>query len=67
VSFCERILPFVVGAAPILLLVAYFKVYLAPSNDLFAGSAELSLLARLTSPARYVQIALLRIPSRIEI
>jgi hypothetical protein len=40
-SFRERILPFMVGAAPILLLVAYFKVYLAPSNDLFVGSAEL--------------------------
>jgi hypothetical protein len=57
VSSRERIVPFVLGAAPILLLVAYFKLYLAPPSDLIVGQAELSLLARLTSPARYVQIA----------
>jgi hypothetical protein len=52
-SLCRQILPFVGGALPILLVVAYFKGYLAPPSELIGGQSRAVMIARLTDPARY--------------
>ncbi len=52
-SLRRQILPFVAGALPVLLLVAYFKGYLAPPSELVGGQSRAVLIARLTDPARY--------------
>jgi hypothetical protein len=52
-SWRRQILPFAIGALPILLLVAYFKGYLAPPSELVGGQSRAMMIARLTDPARY--------------
>jgi uncharacterized membrane protein len=48
---------FLLGAAPALMAVLYFKLRLAPANDLFRSQDISTLVGRLTNPARYGQIA----------
>jgi hypothetical protein len=48
---------FVAGALPILLIVLYFKVTLAPTNDLVAGFSIAALSEKLFDPSRYQGIA----------
>jgi Dolichyl-phosphate-mannose-protein mannosyltransferase len=45
-----------IGLLPAALLLAYFKIVLAPPNDLVEGQAAQSLVKRLTDPARYATI-----------
>src|SRR5262245_4437088 len=52
-SLRRQIVPFVGGALPILLLVAYFKGYIAPPSELVGGQSSTVMIARLTDPARY--------------
>ena len=47
---------FFVGALPVLVVIAVFKLHLAPSSDIFAGQALQPLLERLTDWPRYGQI-----------
>ena len=47
---------YLMGAAPFLVVLVAFKLGLAPQNDLVAGTDGSSALARLTDPARYVEI-----------
>jgi hypothetical protein len=49
--------PLLLGLLPVALLLAYFKVCLAPPNDLVAGQGAQATLSRLTDPARYGMIA----------
>jgi hypothetical protein len=46
-----------IGLMPMLLIVAYFKLALAPPSDLVAMSGKQSLLAKLGDPSRYWLIA----------
>ncbi len=48
-----KILFYITGLLP-LILVLYFKYFLAPSNDLFSSQAD--LLARITDSQRYITI-----------
>lgn len=47
---------FALGIAPVLSLVAWFKIRLAPPNDLFAGTEPSAILARLAEAGRYREI-----------
>lgn len=46
-----RLLPLLLGAAPVLLLVIYFKRFIVPPNDLFTDSA--TTIHKLLTSARY--------------
>ncbi len=46
-----RFVPFILGALPILILVAYFKHLIAPPSELFSNSP--STIHKLLTPARY--------------
>jgi len=45
------------GLAPVLAVVAYFKLYLAPTNDLVAGQGVAGTLPRLLDGERYLAVA----------
>jgi hypothetical protein len=47
---------FAAGAAPVLTVVAYFKVCLAPVNDLVAGQGLAETLPRLLEGGRYAEV-----------
>jgi len=47
---------FLAGAVPVAIILAIFKITLAPSNDIFAGQSLQDMASRLTDPARYVEI-----------
>jgi hypothetical protein len=51
ISGARRIAPLVVATIPALLLIAFFKHFLAPAGDLFSGSA--STLHKLLDGSRY--------------
>jgi hypothetical protein len=53
----REMLPLLLGLLPVALQLVYFKVCLAPPNDLVAGQGSHSTLSRLTDPARYGEIA----------
>lgn len=50
-------LPLLAGMLPLLMLVAYFKLALAPVNDLVAGQGIEATVARLFDVGRYATIA----------
>jgi Dolichyl-phosphate-mannose-protein mannosyltransferase len=56
---CRRqSLAFAAGALPVLILVAWFKLHLAPPNILLANQGEvMDVVRRLLSHARYIEIA----------
>jgi hypothetical protein len=54
---CRRTFPFLAGALPILAVVLYFKLTLAPPNDIVAGAGIAALPEKLLDPDRYRQIA----------
>jgi hypothetical protein len=56
-SSAKRTAWFLAGALPILLIVLYFKIALAPTNDLMAGFSLSALSEKLLDPSRYGQIA----------
>jgi hypothetical protein len=47
---------FVAGALPVLMVIAVFKLHLAPSSDIFSGQGLQPLLERLMDGPRYGQI-----------
>lgn len=47
---------FLAGAVPVVIILAIFKITLAPSNDIFAGQSLQEMASRLTDPARYFEI-----------
>lgn len=47
---------FLIGLAPMLCVVAYFKLRLAPANDLISGLAPERTLSRVVAPERYREI-----------
>jgi hypothetical protein len=49
---------FVAGALPVLIVMAIFKLQLAPSSDIFAGQGLQKMIERLTDWQRYGQILL---------
>jgi hypothetical protein len=54
----RRELPaFVFGLAPVLLVVLYFKLALAPPNDLVSDQGWRETVPRLLAPVRYVEVA----------
>ena len=48
---------FAIGVAPVLLLLAFFKLHFAPVNDLVAGQGLSETLPRLLETGRYVAVA----------
>lgn len=52
----REILSFSVGAVPVLLVVVYFKAFIAPDNDLVAGQGLQATAGRLLDFSRYVLI-----------
>lgn len=50
-AILPRMLPLIAGMVPLVLLVAYFKIHVAPSGDLFSNPN--SMLAKIADPARY--------------
>lgn len=55
-GLARGLLCLVVGAAPALLVLAWFKLALAPSNDLVAGQGPGVTLGRVVDPARWLTI-----------
>lgn len=53
----REVAAFAGGLAPILLLILYFKLYLAPANDLVAGQGLTETTARLSELSRYAETA----------
>ncbi len=47
---------FVMGLAPVLVIILYFKVRLAPPNDLIAGQGLQPTIERLTDFSRYITV-----------
>jgi hypothetical protein len=47
---------FLVGALPILMIVAYFKIALAPTNDIMSGFSVSAISVKLIDLSRYSQI-----------
>ncbi len=45
------------GMLPVLALLLYFKLHIAPDNDLVAGQNISATLSRISTPSRYVQIS----------
>lgn len=56
-SFIKQRIYFVTGLAPILAMVIFFKLKLAPPNDIMSFQGELQTLARITDYSRYMHIA----------
>jgi hypothetical protein len=48
---------FLAGAVPVLLLVLFFKLTLAPANDIMTGVGQTPLPEKLLDPGRYLEIA----------
>ena len=48
---------FSLGLAPVLVIVAYFKLHLVPANDLVAGQGLADTLPRLLDAGRYLAVA----------
>jgi len=48
---------FAIGLAPVLLVLAFFKLHFAPVNDLVAGQGLFATLPRLVETGRYVAVA----------
>ncbi len=70
VLFCRLLVPgqdlrnyfrtmkwFVVGLLPVMAVILYFKLGLAPANDLWASRSPSEIIAKLTDPHRYLQVA----------
>ena len=53
----RRTAAFLAGALPVLMIVIYFKLRIAPANDLMAGVNWAALSAKLFDGSRYAQIA----------
>ena len=53
----KQLMFFVVGSMPVLAIIIYFKVNLAPASDLVSGGRDIGeILSRVTNYARYVEI-----------
>lgn len=52
----RRVLWLLAGLAPVLGMIAYFKIALAPENDLFRGQGFGALAERFADPSRYMTI-----------
>ena len=48
---------FVIGLAPVLVVLAFFKLHFAPGNDLMAGQGLSETLPRLLDAGRYLAVA----------
>lgn len=52
----RQMLFFAIGSMPVLLIVVYFKMQLAPPNDLIAGQGLMSTASKLADFSRYILI-----------
>jgi hypothetical protein len=52
-TYLRQMLSFALGLLPVLIIIAYFKITLAPSNDLLSGQDFQGTLGRLTDLSRY--------------
>jgi Dolichyl-phosphate-mannose-protein mannosyltransferase len=53
--FSRQLFSFALGLIPVIAIVFYFKIYLAPANDVVAGQEFQNLLTRLTDTSRHYQ------------
>jgi len=53
----RQIVPYAAGLAPVLVVVAYYKAYIAPTCTLIAPQTLQTVADRITNPARYLEIA----------
>ena len=51
----QRLIPFLIGVIPVLLIIFYFKVAVAPANDLISGQGSWPTIERLLAPSRYYE------------
>ncbi len=52
----KEFLSFMSGMMPFIVMIAYFKIFLAPANDLFIGQNLHSMILKLTDFSRYGEI-----------
>jgi len=52
-TYKKEALYFITGLLPVLTMIIYFKMQLAPVNDLFIGQNLHSIVLKLTDPSRY--------------
>ncbi len=67
-GYAEQLKPLAAGLLPVLAIVVFFKLTLAPPNDLVTFAAKQSVWVKLTDPGRYLAIAgelLQRAPFRV--
>jgi len=55
-DYLRQMLCFSIGLAPILLILIYFKLRLAPPNDLIASQDLQSMVQKMLDPARYLLV-----------
>lgn len=55
-TYIKEMLFFIIGLLPLLIVLVYFKIELAPPNDLFAYQGIKSIMGKLTDLSRYIQI-----------
>lgn len=53
-TYAAEIVSFMAGLFPILIIIAYFKIQLAPPNDLFSGQGVKLIIDRLADFSRYL-------------
>jgi hypothetical protein len=49
----RRLIPFSIGLFPVLVIIAYFKLTLVPSNDLISGQGHWATMEKLLTLSRY--------------
>lgn len=56
-TYLKEIFPLVTGFMPMLIIIAYFKMQLAPPSDLLASGGFDQIVRKLTDPSRYLNVA----------
>lgn len=54
--YLKESLSFTAGMMPFILMIVYFKIFLAPANDLFIGQNLSTILSKVTDASRYGEI-----------
>jgi hypothetical protein len=53
----KQLIYFAMGSLPVLAIILYLKIYMAPSSEIIAGQDAGEIMAKLGESARYMQIA----------
>ncbi len=66
-AYLQEMLYFTIGLAPILMVIIYFKIQIAPPNDLIASQGFYPTLVRLLDPQRYIQTFEAFVPNLLQL